>query len=34
MAGELVGLSGNEPETTAEAQTLGELLRVSGIPNS
>ena len=31
-ARELVGLSGNEPETSAEAQTLGEWLRASGIP--
>ena len=32
-ARESVGLSGNEPETLAEAQTLGKQLRVSGIPN-
>ena len=31
-AWESVGLSGNEPETSAEAQTLGERLRVSGTP--
>ena len=31
-ARESVGLSGNEPETSAEAQTLGEWLRASGIP--
>ena len=30
-ARESVGLSGNEPETSAEAQTLGEQLRASGI---
>ena len=32
-AQESVGLSRNEPETSAEAQTLSEQLRVSGIPN-
>ena len=32
-ARELVGLSGNESETSAEAQTLGEHLMVSGILN-
>ena len=31
-AQESVGLSGNELETLAEAQTLGEQLRASGIP--
>ena len=31
-AWELVGLSGNKPETLAEAQTLGEWLRALGIP--
>ena len=33
MARESIGLSGNEPETLAEVQTLGERLRVSGILN-
>ena len=32
-ARESVGLSGNESETSAEAQTLGERLIVSGILN-
>ena len=32
-ARESVGLSGNEPETSAEAQTLGDRLMASGIPN-
>ena len=32
-ARESVGLSGNESETSAEAQTLGERLMVSGILN-
>ena len=31
-AQELVGLSGNESETSAEAQTLGKWFRASGIP--
>ena len=32
-ARESIGLSGNESETSAEAQTLGEHLMVSGILN-
>ena len=32
-ARELVGLSGNESETSPETQTLGERLMVSGILN-